>query len=177
MHRERGFTLLETLMVVAVAGILITVAIPDFTTMIRYNRAVTAVDSLVGALDFARYSAIIHNRYVTLCRSRDGQQCAPDGGWEDGWLIFANLDHDSPAQVDPGEPVLHVHGPLATGAHVTSNRQAFTFRPRGIRSTNGTLLYCSTGDTHDRALVISVTGRVRLEDASDLSNGMRCGNQ
>ncbi|HEX5340467.1 MAG TPA: GspH/FimT family pseudopilin [Gammaproteobacteria bacterium] len=177
MHRERGFTLLEMLVVLAVAGILLTVAIPDFSTLIRHSRAVTAVNSLAGALNFARYSAISRNRYVTLCHSRDGQQCAADANWEDGWLIFANLDRDSPAQVDSGERLLYVHGPLAAGAHVTSNRQSFTFRPRGIRSTNGTLLYCSQAGQHDRALIVSVTGRVRLEDAVDLTNGMSCADQ
>lgn len=174
MHRERGFTLLELLTVVAIAGILITVAIPDFSAMLRRNRAVTAVNSLAHALIFARYSAITRDRYVTLCRSTDGKHCSTDTDWEDGWLIFVNLDRDYPAHVDPGEPVLHVHGPLAAGARVLSNRTAFTFRPRGIRSTNGTLLYCSAEDQFDRALVISVTGRLRLADAADLSNGMTC---
>jgi type IV fimbrial biogenesis protein FimT len=174
MHRGRGFTLLELLITLAVAGILVTVAIPDFAAMIRYNRAVTAVNSLVRALNFARYSAISRDRYVTLCRSENGRDCSNDANWEDGWLIFVNLDRDSPAHVDPGEPVLHVQGPLPTGAHVLSNRTAFTFRPRGTRSTNGTLLYCSTADTHDQALIISVTGRIRVEDANELTNGMSC---
>jgi type IV fimbrial biogenesis protein FimT len=177
MHRERGFTLLELLMAVAVTGILVTVAIPGFTRMIRYNRAVAAVNSLARELSFARYSAINRNRYVTLCRSKDGQQCSTGTDWEDGWLIFVNLDRDYPAQVDPGESVLHVHGPLATGAHIFSNRTAFTFRPRGTRSTNGTLLYCSPADIHDQALIINVTGRIRVEDASDLTNGMDCSEQ
>ncbi|HET7395984.1 MAG TPA: GspH/FimT family pseudopilin [Gammaproteobacteria bacterium] len=176
MHRERGFTLLELLIALAVAGILVTVAIPDFTAMIRYNRAAAAVNTLTRALNFARDTAITRNRYVTLCRSNDGQHCSNDADWQDGWLIFVNLDQDSPAHVDPGEPVLHVQGPLSAGAHLFSNRTAFTFRPRGARSTNGTLLYCSAADTHDQALIVSVTGRVRVEDASDLTNGMSCSN-
>jgi type IV fimbrial biogenesis protein FimT len=177
MHRERGVTLLELLVAVAVAAILATVAIPDLTSMIRHNRAITSVNSLLHALILARYSAIERNRYVTVCRSSDGRHCTDDANWEDGWLIFVNLDRDYPAQVDSGEPVLYVHGSLAGSAHIISNRTAFTFRPRGIRSTNGTLLYCSSDASNDRALIINVVGRIRLEATDALSNGMDCSDQ
>ncbi|HET7923052.1 MAG TPA: GspH/FimT family pseudopilin [Gammaproteobacteria bacterium] len=176
MHRERGFTLLELLVSLAVAGVLATVAIPDFAAMLRHDRAVTAVNVLAGALNFARASAISRNSYVTLCHSADGSRCDSSHGWESGWLVFINLDRDSPAQVDAGEPILHVHASLTGGARILGNRAAFTFRPLGVRSTNGTLLYCSAGGEHDRALVVSVTGRIRLADPATLDNGMSCGS-
>lgn len=177
MRRKRGFTLLETLVTLVIAGILLTVAIPELTDLIRYNRSVAAINSLVRAFNFARYNAISRDRYVTICRSNDGRQCSRDASWNDGWLIFVNLDRDYPAHVDTGESVLYTHGPMTTGNGIISNRSAFTFRPRGIYSTNGTLLYCSTGDIHDQALVINVMGRIRVEDASALTNGMSCTDQ
>jgi len=174
MLKQRGFTLLELLTTLAIAAVLVTVAIPDLGHLISYNRAVARVNSLIRALNFARFSAISRDRYVTICRSSDGRQCSDSGDWQDGWLIFVNLDRDSPAQVDPGEPVLHVHGPLDGNAQIFSNRKTFTFRPLGTRSTNGTFLYCSEGHADDQALIINVVGRIRVEDAADLSNGMSC---
>lgn len=174
MRKQRGFTLLELLTTIAIAGILITVAIPDFSHLIHYNRAVARVNSLVRTLNFARFSAITRNRYITVCRSRDGRQCSSNGDWKDGWLVFVNRDRDSPPQVDPGETVLHVHGPLSGDGQIISNRKTFTFRPLGTRSTNGTLLYCSEGHADDQALIINVVGRIRVEDAADLTNGMSC---
>ena len=174
MRKQRGFTLLELLTTIAIAAILLTVAIPDFSHLIHYNRAVARVNSLVRALNFARFSASSRDRYVTVCRSSDGQQCSDTAGWKDGWLVFVNLDRDSPAQVDPGEPILHVHGPLGGDDQVFSNRKTFTFRPLGTRSTNGTLLYCSQGHADDQALIINVVGRLRLEDPANLTNGMSC---
>lgn len=175
MHRECGFTVLDLLITLVVAAILAGIAIPNFTTLIRSQRAVATVNELAAALNYARHTAITRNSDVTLCKSADGKQCNHAlASWNAGWLIFQNLGHHSPPQVGAGEPILRMHGPLAPTVRVISNRDSFTFHPMGKRSVNGTLLYCSEDGKHDRALIINVTGRIRLSDQPGTDTSLDC---
>lgn len=175
MRKECGFTLVELLMTLAVAAVLATIAVPSFTATIRHSRAVTTVNELHTALNFARHSAITRNSYVVLCKSADGKRCnhaLPD--WNSGWLVFDNLNRDAAVQVNPGEPILRVHGPIRHGARIISNRDSFTFRPMQLHSVNGTILYCSEGSKNDRALIVNVMGRTRVSDKPNADTTLRC---
>lgn len=175
MRRDCGFTLIELLTSLAVAAILTTVAVPNITELVRKSRAQAATTELYTALNFARNAALTRNSYVVLCKSADGQRCnhsLPD--WNSGWLIFDNLNRDSAVQVNAGEPILQVHGSRKTRARIISNRDSFTYRPVNLRSVNGTFRYCSENGRYDRALIVSVRGRVRISDKPDADTTLRC---
>ncbi len=163
-----GMTLIELLLVVSVVAILLANALPSFRETIMNSRRTAAINELVGTIQFARGEAAKRNREVVLCPSGGGRQCTADS-WNLGWLVFANLDADSPARLDKGEPLLHVK-PARDGLKITANRLAFRFRPLGVRSVNGTITFCdSRGAQSARAVIISYTGRPRVS-ARDASN-------
>src|SRR5580692_6729705 len=56
----RGFTMLELLVVVAIAGILAAMAVPGFVNTMRTYRMRAAVSSITGQISSARYQAIFH---------------------------------------------------------------------------------------------------------------------
>lgn len=175
MRKERAFTLIELLTVLAILAVLAGVAIPNLTETIRKNRTLAAVTELQGALNFARQSAMTRSSHVVLCKSTDGEHCnhsLPD--WNSGWLIFDNLDRDSATQVGAREPILQARGASSKRGRIISNRNSFTFRPVGLRSVNGTFRYCSEGGRYDRALIVSVRGRVRISDKPDADTTLRC---
>ncbi len=174
--RMRGFTLLELLVVVAVATILITVAVPGMAHFVQASRTTATVNDLVRALQLARTRAILDADTVSVCKSADGTQCGSDGTlWEDGWIVFVNRDRDTPARVDSGEPILLRHHKVAGAEEVRGNRAYFNFRPASIRSTNGTLTVCDPrGPGKGRAIVVSYTGRTRLKRGLDASGTPPC---
>lgn len=161
MRNARGFTLIELIVVIAVLAILVTTAVPGFNHFVAHERRVSTVMSLVHALNLARSRAISAGHYVAVCPSIDGETCAEDASqWDAGWLVFINLDPESPPEIDDGERVLLRHGPVADALVVTANREGFNFRPRSIRSTAGSLFVC-TRNRHNEAIIVSYTGRVR----------------
>jgi type IV fimbrial biogenesis protein FimT len=175
MRMEAGLTVLELITTLAVLAILATIAIPGFTNMIRHDRAAAAVNGIHTSLNYARQAAIARNSYVVMCKSDDGVSCNHAlADWNSGWLIFDNLDRDSTAHVDPGEPILQVRGPFRSQTPIVSNRNSFTFRPMGMRSVNGTFRYCSEDGRNDHALIVNVMGRVRISDTPDADTTLTC---
>jgi type IV fimbrial biogenesis protein FimT len=86
--KRDGFTLIEFIVVMAIAAILVSIAIPNFRELLADSnrRAVSA--SLFSTLVRARSEAISRNAMTTVCPdSGDGETCGAD--WDKGWLLFA----------------------------------------------------------------------------------------
>ena len=161
MHRQAGFTLADLITTLAVVSIIAATAIPALQELLLDARMTRQVNGLVHGVHLAKQSAQTQIVDTVLCKSPDGQRCAHEGEWQDGWLLFANANADHPPQADPGEPRLATGGTWS-GGQISSNRIFFVFRPAQIRSSNGTLVFCDRrGSENARALVISYTGRPR----------------
>jgi type IV fimbrial biogenesis protein FimT len=82
MRAQRGFTLIEVLIVIALIGVLLALAAPSFSTFTASQRVKTASFDLYAALSFARSEAIKRRQTVTV---------APVAGndWATGWTVVA----------------------------------------------------------------------------------------
>ena len=168
--RCAGVTLVELMAALAVLAIVSTLAVPGLAHLYRSASRVAAVNDFMHSVFLARSRAIMTGGVVSICRSVDGKLCANQRSqWEDGWIVFQNLDHDLPVTRDPGEPVIERHGPW-NGGRITTNRVAYSFRPMAQGDVNGTLVFCDPRESDDeaRAIIISHTGRPRVSkrDAS-----------
>lgn len=160
--RDRGFSLYELLMTMALVALVLTLGMPSFGSILANHRLKVEVDALFHAVHLARKSSIVRRRAVTLCPSHDGVVCEPGLDWSIGWMMFVNTDRDQPAVRDDDEPVLNHHS-VDQNARIMSNRKTFTLRSTELRATNGTVIFCDrTGRGTARALVISYTGRPRI---------------
>jgi len=82
MMRDRGFTLIEALVVLSIVAIVLAIGAPNLSFLIGSMNARSASFDLIGDLALARSEAIKRNAPVTV---------APlvDGDWSRGWRVIA----------------------------------------------------------------------------------------
>lgn len=66
-RRQRGFTLVELMVTVAVAAVLLMIAVPSFRNITLSNRLNTAANDLVNAISVARMEAVKRNASTQFC--------------------------------------------------------------------------------------------------------------
>ena len=172
----RGFTLLELMFTVTVAGILLGFGVPSFVDMVRNNRAAANINELSTAFSIARSEAIRRGANITVCRSSDGANCGAD--WADGWIMFVdNAATDTAAPV-PGAllrvwPAMPGDAAVVTFANaVATDVQWVRFGPRGGARTAAAMplileveLAGCTGD-QQRRLELNTVGRATIARAA-----------
>lgn len=161
MKHQGGLTLIELLIVVTIAGILLGIGTPAAQQLVSDTRASTAANRLLGSLRFARAESVRLGVPVTVCPTRDGRRCLSDEeAWSQGWLIYRHETAHGSRRLGHTDQVLRVMDQPARGFR--ANRQRFTLRTDGRRSTNGTIQVCFPDEPTARiAIVVNVMGRAR----------------
>ncbi|MCP5161136.1 MAG: GspH/FimT family pseudopilin [Hahellaceae bacterium] len=96
MDNVRGFTLVELMVTLVIAGILVAIGMPSFTTMIQNNRLSAQINQLTSLISFARSEAAKRpGTVITLCTTNGGSTCSNSALWESGWMIMTDADGDT----------------------------------------------------------------------------------
>jgi type IV fimbrial biogenesis protein FimT len=74
-HRQRGFTAIELMVVVVIAGVLLTLALPAFNDLMARRRIEGQANELVSDLAYAKTEAVQRNRNVLLRTDPGGTTC------------------------------------------------------------------------------------------------------
>lgn len=165
---QGGFTLLELMVTLSIAGILTAIAIPSFTETIKSNRITTQVNQFVSALNFTRSEAIKRGVRVSMCKSSDAVTCMKDGAgsnWSQGWIIFTNQDSDG--VFDGGdETILKIQDGTQNQITMTGNSlvdDMISYLPNGVISASGTITVCDdrVGDV-GKEIRLSSVGRSKI---------------
>jgi len=170
MKKAQGFTLVELMMTLLVAGILLVVAVPAFNDIIQDNRATAANNSFINALAVARSEAIRSRATISICSSTDQASCAASASWETGWIIFNDDDSDGvvDAAAVPPEVVLRAWPVLAAGFSLTAagGNSNIQFDRLGAASSNETFNLsnpgCKSGQRRDRQITLTGAGTARF---------------
>lgn len=160
-----GITLIELMITIAIAGILISLAAPNFRSSIQNNRMVTEVNELHASLNYGRSEAIKRNSNVTICPSSNGVTCS--GSWKDGWIVIS------------GDELIRVHGPISDGNTLSFTRNNVTYVSEGVVAvgSHGTFTLCdSRGAPYAKGLIIGLSGRPRTAIDSDDNGILNDGN-
>lgn len=95
-RRLRGYTLVESLIVVALISIIAAAAVPSMMQFVDARRIEDAARRLVADLAFGRNEAVKRNAPVLLCPA-SGDTCAATpaaAAWVEGWRICHDIDGD-----------------------------------------------------------------------------------
>jgi type IV fimbrial biogenesis protein FimT len=169
---QTGFTLLELMLVVVLAGILLGIGVPAMGDFIRNARITGAANDVMAGLHFARSEAIKRRVPVTLCTSATPLAANPvctASALLTGWIAFVDINQDG--QRNGADTVLLQREPLPNTitARSTANPLLVTYLDNGfaLNVNAAQLVLCdergnemSGGElSAARGILVSVTGR------------------
>ncbi len=127
----RGFTLIELMVVLAIAGIVLMIGVPEMTQFAADQRVRVVVSEIHGDLMFARADALNNQRRIIV----EGINTVD---WTNGWRVCVADPTASPARYDCiGSPeILRIKGPTGgrirtCGAPASLATGRIAFRPDG----------------------------------------------
>lgn len=180
--RHSGFTLMELMVTLAVAGIVLGMAVPNFRSFMLNSRLTSAANDMIASLHSARTEAIKRQLPVAMCATADAGEAVPEcsGGEYSQWVVWVDADNDWEPDNSADEPVLVRHMGIADGVMVRVNADEtgiVKFRPSGFAAEaaggqvpTSNVVICdsrgtaaiSAGSSAARAVLITATGRARV---------------
>lgn len=138
---DRGFTLIELMIVIALIAVIAGFAVPQFGRIIDNNRVVSTTNSMVGLLSFSRSEAIRRGARITASAQNDSMSAT------------LTADNSLVRQIEP-----------AAGSIDITNG-AVTFRANGLTTStaNVTFTICTESDM-GRLVTVTPGGRVETSD-------------
>ena len=165
MQCNRGFTLIELVVAMAVMAILTGIALPSMGGLVEHQRTSAAISSLTTHMHLARMTALSRNRRAVLCPSIDGSTCLAGTDWSPGWMLF--VDDDGNRKPDAGDDILRADlDPTSRHLRVisTSGRQQLRYQPDGSSAgSNLTLSICNAAGQLLGRVIVNNMGRPRSE--------------
>lgn len=154
MSRNKGFTLVELMIVIAIFGVLAAIITPSFLEWRDRSKVRGDATELRAAFESAKLRAIKHNTNVVVV--------FPDAS---SYQVFIDTNEDGVR--DAGEDIMLTRT-LAPGVSITTNTFAgndMAFNPRGMANgpnSTGRVIMTSPGG-EDYEVVVSSFGRVRMD--------------
>jgi type IV fimbrial biogenesis protein FimT len=183
-RRLGGFTLMELMVVLAIAAVIMGLAVPNFRAFIRNSRLTSGANDLLSSISLARTEAIKRQLPVAVCATADPNANVPvcSGAWSQGassaWVVWVDADNDWVPDNNPNEPVLQRHAALDSTITVRSDNNGrikyqltgFASPPSGGITPTANIAMCDVrgtaatvgGVSAGRAVRISATGRPRV---------------
>jgi len=139
---NQGFTIIELIIGVIIAGILLSVAAPSFTSFMQGNSMNADIRSFVGGIQTAKTEAVTRAENVTF-RPRGGN-------WSNGWEV---VDTDDTV-IQRGKDL-----PDTYSFSADNGTTDFVFNARGrMTPVSGEVLTVSDGEGNSLTLTITGNG-------------------
>jgi len=148
MERLRGYSLLELMTALVVAGIAVSLAVPGLEVVLRRERVRAAMNHLAGDLEFTRMTAVRSGQGAVL-RLVPDPRCPRRGGA--GYRV-ASRGSDEVLRASPGQEGVPVCYEVNADSIAFDSRGLLApFNNRTVRGVQGTIR---------DSLTVSVVGRI-----------------
>jgi type IV fimbrial biogenesis protein FimT len=170
----RGFTLLETLVVIALLAVLATLSVPSFIAWQVRDQVDARARALLATLSYARGEAVRRGARVTVCRIDAARRCLAVGqackagalDWSCGWAVMIERAGGFyPLRAQPDVASVGIAGALTNltftppAGQANGSFRSFDIGPRvASKATQGK-------DWH-RCIRIAAGGRARMTDGA-----------
>lgn len=160
MKKDNGFTLVELMITLVVVGILVTIGIPSFQTLLQSSRMSTQSNEFVTGLNTARSEAVRRNESVRI-------EPLNGNDWEDGFVIPDPDDGAWDPDSEDQDPV-RVFEAFGEGLTLSGFNGSITFLGDGSIDADGALTFTlqpegdCLGDMR-REVTLSLSGATRME--------------
>lgn len=156
--------MIEVTVVVVILGIVLSIAVPNFTQWFASTRLTAQANDLVADMLYARAEAASRGVQAVLCPSTDSSTCAASNNWATGRVVrMTSLGASTPSvpkftsALSGGSTLVGTDG---SGANVTQ----ITFNPYGGIIVGGntlplTLKLCSSSTSSGRSITVGANGR------------------
>lgn len=156
----KGFSLVELLIGLAVLAIILTLAVPSFSTMLMNARVTATADALVNSLHYARGAALSQSMRVQVCPigALNSINCGSD--WSAGWIVVT-MPTSGTAMLLKSEQT------SSTGPSVSSSAGTVIFDAQGLATTQSNFTVCdSRGGSFARSVQVVATGFVQSGESA-----------
>ncbi|QNM95275.1 GspH/FimT family pseudopilin [Chitinimonas koreensis] len=149
---QRGMTLIEMAMVLAIISIVAAIAAPPMALFVNDARLSSQTNQLVASLNAARLEAITRRTTVTVCQTaapNSATACSTSGtsDWSNGWI----------AMTAGGTVLRRVHP--SPNLVVTTTSASTSFGPTLGNSTTASYKLCIKG-AKEHEVLVAPSGRV-----------------
>ncbi|MFV7782854.1 GspH/FimT family pseudopilin [Shewanella marisflavi] len=153
MNKKNGFTLVELMVTIVVAGIILTIGLPSLISAyesVRVNRSVERIHNLMS---FARNQAISYGTTVNVCPFATATSCGTGTDWKRGIRVYLT-------DAGGAEKELRAIDSFNSEDSVKGSGSLITFRADGL-SSGGSIIYCPSGKASDsQSVTISSSGLI-----------------
>lgn len=147
---QRGFTLIELMIVIVLIGIVAVIAVPNFTQFINKSRTQSFHNELVALLQYTRSAAVEQRTFVKACQGATA------------WTV-------KKACTNASETLRHLDIPSTLAVTTTSDE--ITFRYNGT-ATDAQLITCQNGDfMNGYTLDVSASGSIKSWPRGQMGTG------
>ncbi len=166
-HRNQGFTLMETLITLAVVGILVAIAAPNYSELIKNRRVEGSTKDILHLLQYARSTAVNGKANVTVCSYvivGNSLKCESSTNWNNQIMAFIDRDevannicNDCLAE-GASDTLLRQHSASSDSLKITTNGfTLISFKATGNLTTAAGNIQISSNTQNPKATTITLT--------------------